>query len=382
MPFDASGNFSRLYDFEQDRNNGIKILASRVDGEFDNFAAGMNSVFFRSGSTSMTGDLNMGLNRIVGLGNGSVGNPALKWNTDPLSGVYLNGYGKVAVSATGVRAAEFSTLGALFPGRIAVGANDFGQPGDVLIGQTGGVPANRVINMLTTSSTFSITTSSAPGGGTTMLASWADGGQGPLIFANAGGEMGRFTATGAFDAKTIRQNGNPVYDSSTFNPASYATLSGAAFSGGISAPSISTPFLTTNGISLNAGAGGAGASSITYSSNISNITVGIPQGQDLWRILDNQFAITCLSVTRGGITTGNVAATGAITQGGNQVWHAGNFNPAQYLALNGGTMTGDILRSGAGAYMYQAAAGLSGRMSRGTAAPTGGSDGDMYFQYA
>lgn len=47
----------------------------------------------------------------------------------------------------------------------------------------------------------------------------------------------------------------------------------------------------------------------------------------------------------GGLMTvgGGLSVTGAITQGGAQVWHTGNFNPANYLPLSGGTITNGIL---------------------------------------
>lgn len=43
MPFDGSGIFNRLYDFTQDRDDGIRILASRMDGEFDNIVNAFNT---------------------------------------------------------------------------------------------------------------------------------------------------------------------------------------------------------------------------------------------------------------------------------------------------------------------------------------------------
>lgn len=102
MPFDVSGNFTRLYSWQTDRNNGIKILASRMDGEFDNFATGMNQVFFRDGRVPMSGTLAMGANRITGLSDGSAASPSIKFNGDANSGPFLDGLSRwgVAVNAT------------------------------------------------------------------------------------------------------------------------------------------------------------------------------------------------------------------------------------------------------------------------------------------
>lgn len=44
----------------------------------------------------------------------------------------------------------------------------------------------------------------------------------------------------------------------------------------------------------------------------------------------------------GGAIAGALAVAGAITQGGNQVWHAGNLNPGIYAPLNAPTFTGVI----------------------------------------
>lgn len=43
MPIDPSGHFTRLYNFQQDRDDDIRILASRMDGEFDNVAEALNT---------------------------------------------------------------------------------------------------------------------------------------------------------------------------------------------------------------------------------------------------------------------------------------------------------------------------------------------------
>jgi hypothetical protein len=50
------------------------------------------------------------------------------------------------------------------------------------------------------------------------------------------------------------------------------------------------------------------------------------------------------NVTASGTVSGaTVASTGAMTVGGNAVWHAGNFTPANYLPLSGGTITNGVL---------------------------------------
>jgi hypothetical protein len=120
MPFDGSGNFTRLYSWTSDRDNGIKILATRMDGEFNNFAAGMNVVFFRNGLVPMSGNLNLGQNYINNIGAGSLGALAIKFGDDPNSGIFLNGMGKPSIVANGTTRFEANTTGVAVTGALAV----------------------------------------------------------------------------------------------------------------------------------------------------------------------------------------------------------------------------------------------------------------------
>ena len=47
MPFDASGNFTRVMNWTNDYENGIEIVCDRHDSEDDNFAAVNNTVSTR-----------------------------------------------------------------------------------------------------------------------------------------------------------------------------------------------------------------------------------------------------------------------------------------------------------------------------------------------
>lgn len=123
MPFDGSGNFTRSYNFVQDKTNGIKIVASRMDGEFDNFATAMNQAFLRNGLVPMTGSLNMGTNTINSLGDGTVGTPAIRFNSDPTTGIYVPGYGKVALTAGGTKRLEANSGGVDTTGLLTISSS-------------------------------------------------------------------------------------------------------------------------------------------------------------------------------------------------------------------------------------------------------------------
>lgn len=69
MPWSGGGVFSRAYSWVQDALASIDITASRMDGEFDNFATGLNDCVTKDGQNSATANLPMGNNRHTGVGN-------------------------------------------------------------------------------------------------------------------------------------------------------------------------------------------------------------------------------------------------------------------------------------------------------------------------
>lgn len=262
--------------------------------------------------------------------------------------------------------------------------------------------------------------------GTTLGATTPASGSFTTLAASGASTLAALSATtGAFSstlsaAGAITQAGNQVWHAGNLTPSNYALLSGAAFTGGITGTSL--------GLSGNATVGG---------------TLGVTGASTL----------AALSATTGSFSS-TLSATGAITQGGNQVWHAGNFNPANYAALAGAAFTGVVSvtangdsfsfgsatrraygaadsggvsmftgsgQTGSGWYLdavnnrviiytantsratwdnagvfnnvgaitqggkqvaYQDTAGRSAALSRGTVAPSGGADGDIYFQYS
>ena len=103
MPYDGAGNFTRSYNWVADKNAVIKITASRMDAEFDNYASALNQVYLRSGVAAMTGDLYMGNNGIKNVSSGSVGTPAVRFNSDATTGIYSPAVGEVAISTAGTQ---------------------------------------------------------------------------------------------------------------------------------------------------------------------------------------------------------------------------------------------------------------------------------------
>lgn len=77
MPFDSEGNFTRLHNWEEDRQNDIDIVSDRHDEEDDNFAGGLNDCMLRDGRATMTGDLDMGNFKVKKVAKGTVNTDAV-----------------------------------------------------------------------------------------------------------------------------------------------------------------------------------------------------------------------------------------------------------------------------------------------------------------
>lgn len=77
MPFDTTGNFSRIHNWEDDRLNDIDIVSDRHDEEDDNFAEGLTACVCKDGRSTMSGNLNLGGYRISNLANAAAANDAV-----------------------------------------------------------------------------------------------------------------------------------------------------------------------------------------------------------------------------------------------------------------------------------------------------------------
>lgn len=65
MAFNGMGLFVRLYNWVQDRNNGIKILAARMDAEMDGFATGLSTCITKDGQQTVTADIPFNSHKIT-----------------------------------------------------------------------------------------------------------------------------------------------------------------------------------------------------------------------------------------------------------------------------------------------------------------------------
>ena len=111
MAYDGAGNFTRLHNWVQDRNNSIKIVADRHDAEDDGFAQAFNQVLLRSGVAPMEGDLKMGSNAITGIKAGSEAAPSVSFTGDVTTGMYLSAPGVVTFTVGSTDRGGWNSLG-------------------------------------------------------------------------------------------------------------------------------------------------------------------------------------------------------------------------------------------------------------------------------
>lgn len=123
MPFDGSGTFTRVHRWQDDRDNGIRILADRHDAEDDNFATAFNQTFLRTGIVPMTGNLSMNGNNIVGIKGGTAASPSLRWELDPMTGFYQPAPQQLAISINGIQRMLWTATGGNFDGNIITTGN-------------------------------------------------------------------------------------------------------------------------------------------------------------------------------------------------------------------------------------------------------------------
>lgn len=366
MPYDASGNFSRLYNWQNDRDNNIKILSSRMDQEFDNYAAALNQAMLRNGLTPLTGNLNVAQNYIVGLGAGSTGALSMRFGDDGATGLYLNGPGKLGLAAGGAQRLEVGTTA------VRTAVPFIAQDSVTITGAT---------------AQLSLQDRSANSDPAAPWIMYADAGA-VRLFARGGDRFsvnqdGNGGFSGSLDvAGALRNAGNQVYHTGNFNPANYAPLAGAVFSGNINVSraggasigiqdSGATQFgIVAVGNNMFIGVGGSGiqidsANNVYVQqlrTNANGTGKNVLIGDDVW-LGDVNDAYTMLVagaadpnsgfIRFGGNTSKlGVASGGALTFGGQTVYHAGNLSLSAYAPINSPTLQNSVNIAGATSQLH------------------------------
>lgn len=82
LPFNGVGVFTRLFNWAQDRANGIVVSADRFDGEDNDFATGLSTCITKDGQQTITSDIPWSNHKITGLGNATLRTDALNLGQD------------------------------------------------------------------------------------------------------------------------------------------------------------------------------------------------------------------------------------------------------------------------------------------------------------
>ena len=101
MPYDGSGNFTIINNFEEDRINGVSIDSLKMDNNFNDVANGLSNAVLRSGAAAMTGVLNMASHKIQNVTNGTATSDAInKGQLDALSNACVKLSGTQTITGT------------------------------------------------------------------------------------------------------------------------------------------------------------------------------------------------------------------------------------------------------------------------------------------
>lgn len=223
MPFDGSGNFTIINNFEEDRINGVSIDSLKMDNNFNDVANGLSSVVLRSGSSAMTGALNMASHKILNLSDGTVSTDAVnKGQLDAVNNTLT------ALVSTSVN----NLLTSLYPvGSIYIGTQSTCPLATLISGSTWQLVAtDRALwggNGSNANSTINAGLPNITGYfGSGCLMNWQESQYGGALYRgtqgttpqNAGGTDGGTNGTIAFDAS----RSNSIYgSSSTVQPPAY-----------------------------------------------------------------------------------------------------------------------------------------------------------------
>lgn len=71
MPWSGGGVFSRVHNWVTDKSNSIKVIASRMDAECDNFRQGIEAAFAKNGENAATADLDIGGFKLTNVDDGA-----------------------------------------------------------------------------------------------------------------------------------------------------------------------------------------------------------------------------------------------------------------------------------------------------------------------
>ncbi len=131
MARNGTGTFNRLFDWVNDRDAHVNILAARMDSEFDGMATALTQSIASDGQTPTSARIPFATGLSVAAG--SVGTPSISVIGDTNTGLYSAGADTLTVTCGGTKVCEFGAAGFSFAAG-SVSAPGFSIVGDVNTG--------------------------------------------------------------------------------------------------------------------------------------------------------------------------------------------------------------------------------------------------------
>lgn len=230
MPFNGTGTFNRPYNWVNDKNNGINITASRMDGDSDGFATGLSTCITKDGQQTATARIPFA----VGLSYpaGTVMSVGVNLIGDITTGIYSSASGATDVASSGVRVGGFNGNGL---DNTVIGA------GTPLAGHFTTLSATGASTLATvTATTINKVTVTAPASAATLTL--ADGSS----LVTSGANSITLTSSGATNV-TLPTTGTLISSASV--AATYAPLASPALTGTPTVPTAAPGTNTTQAAS-------------------------------------------------------------------------------------------------------------------------------------
>ncbi len=140
--------------------------------------------------------------------------------------------------------------------------------------------------------------------------------------------------------------GNPVWHSGNLNPGDYLARSGGVMTGDLA--TAGRLGLPNDAVAPGGHVGAARFGRFNRDAGSAVLQLGGADNARAFEVVDRDWTTVVLSASMGGFT-----------YKGNNVWHAGIFNPANYLPLSGGTLTGSLNIPSRGTIPMRLGAGYS-----------------------
>jgi len=387
----SNGTFSRVHDWTADEASEIDIEAARMDQEDDSFATGINTCLTKDGQNTPTANLPMGGNRHTGVGNGAARTDYVAVNQIQDGDLYVAG----SVAGANVIA------GTMTP---AITAYTNGMR--VLF-----LPANANTGAATLNLN-SVGAQSITKNGTTALAAgdlvdgvWAD-----VVYDNANTNwiLQNPQATYAVRSNNLSDLGSSSTARTNLGLGTAAVQADTRYnhrSNNLSDVSNASTARTNLGLSIGSDVQswdaqlddiaalavtngnfivGNGSAWVAESGSTARTSLGLGSLATASTINNSDWSGTDLAVGNGG--TGSSTAGGAATNLG-----LGTGDSPQFAGINVGhasdtTITrdaaGQIAVEGDAVFTHDDGAFTSAKITFSTSAPSGGSNGDIWFQYS